>query len=217
MRSVLRVAERLDVPVLILAYRDHPLFPDEQATSLHERIQTAGGDSRLHLINALSSDFSNDEALNQLFSWVHALGRSIGENTTAAPSVRFHFAAGPDASAIQAEAERAMREVNELLGLTLPRDIDCYMDPALSDSTANFVTCTIRCANPDAFVHEYIHMLLTLHPDRKAYPKATWNEGAATYFSYIWEEQYGHSYTHLAPKHLRAYPPPKRTPPLSPF
>ncbi len=101
------------------------------------------------------------------------------------------------------EAENAILEVNQILGVDLAEKFDCVFDSSYknakgqSRSEAKFQDKIIYCVEYTAFVHEYIHMLLNLSPDRIYNPNAILIEGTATYFSSVWGEKYGNNYEHL--------------------
>ncbi len=71
-RSAVHFASKLNLPVLIIAYRNHPLCPEEQATALHEKLQQEGKTSEIFFIDELSSDF-NQTARNKLLSWIRTV------------------------------------------------------------------------------------------------------------------------------------------------
>ncbi len=71
-RSAVHFASKLNLSVLIIAYRNHPLCPEEQATALHEKLQQEGKTSEIFFIDELSSDF-NQTAQNKLLSWMHTV------------------------------------------------------------------------------------------------------------------------------------------------
>ena len=67
-RSAVYFADKIDVPVLILIYKDHPLLPEEQGIMLVEAIKDAGGDSEVRYINKVGTDFMG-KSLEYLISW----------------------------------------------------------------------------------------------------------------------------------------------------
>lgn len=67
-RSAVHFANRINVPVLILAYTEG-VVPIEQAAMLRDSINNAGGSCEYKEINVLSGDFSQ-YALDKLYPWM---------------------------------------------------------------------------------------------------------------------------------------------------
>ncbi len=101
------------------------------------------------------------------------------------------------------EAESAILEVNQIFGIELTEKFDCVFDKNCKKSNgenrshASYDDRTIYCNSYTDFVHEYIHMLLYLFPDRIYEPDEILVEGTATYFSSVWDEKYGSTYNYL--------------------
>ncbi|MBQ9744526.1 MAG: hypothetical protein IJW19_05315 [Clostridia bacterium] len=72
-RSAVYFADKIDTPMLILAYKDHPLCPEEQGTMLRDAINNAGGTCTYISIDQISSDFYNEYAFSHLVQWMAAL------------------------------------------------------------------------------------------------------------------------------------------------
>ncbi len=110
------------------------------------------------------------------------------------------------------EAENAILEVNQILGVTLAENFDCVFDSSYKNakgqgrSEAKFQDKIIYCVEYTAFIHEYIHMLLYLSPDRIYNPNAILVEGTATYFSSVWSEKYGNNYEYLYDGSFQRFP-----------
>ena len=67
-RSAIYFADKIDIPVMILAYKDHPLVPMEQATKLRDAIISGGGECEYQVLDEINSDFGVS-ALYAMNSW----------------------------------------------------------------------------------------------------------------------------------------------------
>ncbi len=122
------------------------------------------------------------------------------------PSLNYIFndeVGAEEQQAIIKEAEQAISQIHQMLGMELAEPFDCIFDSHYKNregehrSYADYREKTVHCIRYTDFVHEYIHMLLYLCPDRVYQPDAFFSEGTATYFSLAWSEQYGSRYQYL--------------------
>ncbi len=207
-RSAVCFADKLNIPILIMAYKDHPNFPDEQASSLHEKLLSLNKTSELHYIDELSSDL-NESARRILFSWIRSVDLGQGENNNTESekcSVKYTFkdnVSQEEQKLIIAEAEKAIVQANAIIGVELGRSFECIFDSKYigpggeARSEADWMSKTVYCRNYTSFVHEYIHMLLFYSPDFVSSPDKLTVEGTATYFEHMWREKHGADYKYL--------------------
>ncbi len=70
LRSAVNFGQKLDRPMLIIAFTDSPFFPVEQADALYDSVKDTNKNCTYNKIDARSSDF-NGEALQRLLSWIN--------------------------------------------------------------------------------------------------------------------------------------------------
>ncbi len=202
-RSAVYFSDQLDRPVFILAYRNHPYASESQAIALQDALQAAKNPCTLVYLDELPSDFVSTEAQKKLLSWIYRLEETESTNTESSQKnaeISFHFkdnSTEETQQAVIAETRQTMRQVEQMLGVTISETITCTFDPNYvtvngeARSQANYSDRTIHCLAYTDFVHEYIHMLLNLSESRRYEPNDILDEGTACYFSLLWGELYG--------------------------
>lgn len=69
LRSAVFFADKIESSLLLMEYKDNPLFPTEQVDLLEDAVKDAGGNCERYTIEALGSDFVGD-AGQKLLSWI---------------------------------------------------------------------------------------------------------------------------------------------------
>ena len=109
---------------------------------------------------------------------------------------------------IAGEAVLLMADIRSYLGVNYGLEEDegtvCYFDSAYRDGNGQKRSMCfwdekkMFCISPDAFVHEYVHMVSETHADLVYHPNALFSEGLAEYVSlHFLDEIASQPYTHF--------------------
>ena len=210
LRSAMSFADKIDVPLLILYYKSHPLFPESQATSLYNAVIQSGGKAKIMEIDALVSDFHNDLAWTALRSFVTDVrDGSFASDTDGSDLFRIVFESGVSAdeqSKVKDEISKARADIEGYFGVALSSPSDaisyrCVFDSKyshLGNGISTYLNGTITCTDYKAFVHEYVHLLLhSAHGLNTNVTDPIITEGIAKYTEYIFDDIRSEEYEYI--------------------